>query len=276
GPPPTGGDVNHGAALNGIVWAFAGLSTLILCLRYYTRWSLTRNLGWDDAIMGFSIMLLYIQSSMVSVAISYGLARHQYYLPLSHVSNVVKWQLLSEPFAIFGTTVPKIAITMLLVKIMGPSKHGVIWLWSLNILLNAISIVCLITAFVQCTPVSAYWTHMGTCWAPQIVANLAITQGAISSFTDFALALFPVPIIWNLQMALGKKIAVCLLMGLGCFAGISAIIRTTKLAKLTAQSDYPWETWTLVLWVAIETNIIIICACIPSLRPLFRTWLGKS
>lgn len=36
------------------------------------------------------------------------------------------------------------------------------------------------------------------------------------------------------------------------------------------------EVWTLVLWVALEAAVIIICACIPTIRPLFRTVSGKS
>jgi hypothetical protein len=77
-------------------------------------------------------------------------------------------------------------------------------------------------------------------------------------------------------MSMRKKFAVSLLMGLGCFAGITAIIRTTKLQKLKTVTDVTWEVWTLVMWVAIECSVIIICACIPSLRPLFCKLLGES
>ncbi|KAF2245418.1 hypothetical protein BU26DRAFT_607669 [Trematosphaeria pertusa] len=273
-PPPTDGDVNRGKELNGVIWLLTGITTVVYLSRVYARKYLTRNLGWEDVILGVSMTLLYIQSAFVSVSIHYGLARHQYYLLISNplnISKVVKWQLFSEPVAILGTTIPKVAVTMLLIKLLDPNKLAVAWLWALNILLNALSIVCIITSFVQCTPTSAYWTRAGgKCWDPSIVANLAISQGALSAFTDFSLALFPTTVVLNLQMNWRKKAAVCSLMGFGCFAGVAAIIRTTKLAKLAEQTDFTWSIWTLVLWVAIECCVIIVCACVPSLRPLFR------
>jgi hypothetical protein len=202
-----------------------------------------------------------------------------YYLLISdpeEISTVVKWQLYSEPLGIFGTTVPKIAVTMLLIKLLNPSKMATAYLWTMNIVLNAFSIVCIITSFVQCTPTSTYWTKKGgKCWDPTIVANLAITQGALSAFTDFNLALFPVTVIWSLQMPWARKAAVCTLMGFGCLAGVAAIIRTTKLAKLAQQTDFTHSIWTLVLWVAVECCIIIACACIPSMRPIFRKLSDK-
>jgi hypothetical protein len=203
-----------------------------------------------------------------------------YYLLISdpnEISMVVKWQRYSEPLGIFGTTIPKIAVTMLLIKLLNPSKITTAYLWTMNIVLNGFSIVCIITSFVQCAPTSAYWTKVGgKCWDPTIVANLAITQGALSAFTDFNLALFPVSVIWSLQMPWARKAAVCALMGFGCIAGIAAIVRTTKLAKLAEQTDFTHSIWTLVLWVAVECCVIIMCACIPSMRPIFRKLSDKS
>ncbi|KAL5115577.1 hypothetical protein ACEQ8H_006553 [Pleosporales sp. CAS-2024a] len=279
-PPPSEGDVNYGRELNIIIWTFAALTTFAFACRMYSRKYLTRNLAWDDTILGLSMALLYIQCAFVSVAVGHGLGRHMYYLLVSDpldISNVVKWQLFSEPLGIFGTTIPKIAVTMLLIKLLNPSKLAVAYLWMTNMVLNAVSLVCVITSFTQCTPTSTYWTKQGGhCWNPTIVANLAITQGALSAFTDFNLALFPVTVLWSLQMPWMRKAAVCTLMGFGCLAGIAAIIRTTKLAKLAQQTDFTYSIWTLVLWVAVECCVVITCACIPSMRPIFRKLSDKT
>ena len=120
---------------------------------------------------------------MVSVAVSYGLGRHQYYLLITNpvnISNVIKWQLYSEPIAIFGGTIPKIAVTMLIIKLVVPHTLVRSYLWTLNILLNAVSVVCVVTSFVQCKPLATYWTRQGgTCWDPNIVVRLAISQGGV-------------------------------------------------------------------------------------------------
>ncbi|KAF2707637.1 hypothetical protein K504DRAFT_435490 [Pleomassaria siparia CBS 279.74] len=279
-PVPTDGDVSHGTELNGIIWLFTCIATLAFISRLYARKFLTRNLGSDDVVLAVSMVSTILQCAMVSVSIQYGLARHTYFLLVGNpldVANVVKWQLYSEPVAIFAGTVPKIAITMLLLKLLNPGTLVVSYLWFVNVILNGLSIVCIVCTFVQCTPTSYYWTRtVGSCWDPNIVTNLAISQGAMSAFVDFSLALYPATVIWSLQMSFSRRFGVSLLMGLGCFAGITAIIRTTKLQKLKTQTDLTWEIWTLVMWVAIECNVIITCACIPSLRPLFRKLVGNS
>lgn len=54
------------------------------------------------------------------------------------------------------------------------------------------------------------------------------------------------------------------------------IIRTYGLQGLSAQSDYSYETVSLVLGSASELLITIICANIPMLRPLWSQLRGKN
>ncbi|KAL8794419.1 MAG: hypothetical protein Q9195_003006 [Heterodermia aff. obscurata] len=57
---------------------------------------------------------------------------------------------------------------------------------------------------------------------------------------------------------------------MGVFAGICASVKTSKIPiSVKAQSDITWQTVELLMWNGIEMNVIIIAACIPTLRPLF-------
>ncbi|PVI08126.1 hypothetical protein DM02DRAFT_648190 [Periconia macrospinosa] len=281
-PKPADGDVNNGTTLNGLFWFFTAFTTIICICRLYSRRYLTRELGLEDAIIVFSLVLLYLQNVTVSIAVHYGLGRHGYYIivndgPMS-VSNVIKWQVWGEPVAIFGASIPKIAVTMLIIRIVNPHQLVAAFLWTLNITLNLMSVACVVTTFVQCKPTSFYWTRTGdgTCWDPRIVANLALATGSVSAFVDFALALYPVTVLRGLQMPLHRKLGVMILLGFGCFAGVASVIRTTKLSKLGSTEDMTWSFWTLVLWVAIENSIITICACVPFLRPIAKKIGGGS
>ena len=133
-------------------------------------------LDWFDLLVQ---ILLFIQGGLVSASISSGLGRHQYYLTLEQLTGAVEWQVISEPFGIFGVSLPKLAITILLIKIMGPSKSGAAWLWLLNVALNALSIASTIALFAQCKPSTAVWKPVGnySCWKPSIVSDIAIAQG---------------------------------------------------------------------------------------------------
>jgi hypothetical protein len=59
-----------------------------------------------------------------------------------------------------------------------------------------------------------------------------------------------------------------------CIAGI---IRTIYIWRTTSETyDETWVGYTLWLWTAVESDLAIICACTPALKPLFRRYLGGS
>ncbi|MCJ1350815.1 MAG: hypothetical protein MMC33_000796 [Icmadophila ericetorum] len=39
--------------------------------------------------------------------------------------------------------------------------------------------------------------------------------------------------------------------------------------------DYTWDVLYLFFWASIEINVTIICACVPTLRPLMMVLAGK-
>ncbi|KAL2042255.1 hypothetical protein N7G274_004743 [Stereocaulon virgatum] len=115
-----------------------------------------------------------------------------------------------------------------------------------------------------------------TCWNPKIVEDFSLFVGAYSAFTDFALASFPLVVIYNLQMSGKRRIAISVVMSLGVFAGICAIVRTTKLASLANYADWTWRAGDSIIWTAAEMNVIIICACVPALLPLVQQITGQK
>lgn len=59
-----------------------------------------------------------------------------------------------------------------------------------------------------------------------------------------------------------------------CIAGI---IRTVYIWRTTNETyDETWIGYTLWLWTAVESDLAIICACTPALKPFFKRYLGGS
>ena len=130
------------------------------------------------------------------------------------------------------------------------------------------------------------------CWPPYRQTDFAVFTGSMSkpsplccrmltimvgwlAFIDLALALLPITIIWNLQMDWHKRVGLSTLMGLGVFAFICAVIKTSKLPELNARADITFITVSLWIWTANETNVIILAASIPTLRPLYLTVFNR-
>ncbi|MCJ1412561.1 hypothetical protein MMC19_006658 [Ptychographa xylographoides] len=72
-----------------------------------------------------------------------------------------------------------------------------------------------------------------------------------------------------------KKVCLCMLMGLGLFAAIAAIIKTSKLPELNVE-DFTWVSFELYSWAIVEIFILVVCGCIPTLGPLYSQWLGSK
>jgi len=97
---------------------------------------------------------------------------------------------------------------------------------------------------------------------------------AFSAFTDLILALFPITIVWGLQMNMRTKCGVVVIMGLGIIATVASCIKTTKIKDL-ALLDFTYAPIMFPYWYTTENWAIIIAACIPTLPPLLRFVLGK-
>ncbi|KAI4178426.1 MAG: hypothetical protein L6R41_008397 [Letrouitia leprolyta] len=74
-------------------------------------------------------------------------------------------------------------------------------------------------------------------------------------------------VFWKLQLKTKTKVGLCLLMGTTALAAICAIVKTSKLYQLADLADFTYGTVDLVIWAIVEANVIIIAACIPTLKP---------
>ena len=70
--------------------------------------------------------------------------------------------------------------------------------------------------------------------------------------------------------------ALVLLLGFGVLAAIAAAIKTSKIPLLAIYSDTTRDTLSVLTWAGTECCIIIVAACIPTLRPLFQDLARKA
>jgi hypothetical protein len=70
----------------------------------------------------------------------------------------------------------------------------------------------------QCSPISFYWDkdQSGRCLDINIIMALAFLYSAFSVITDFTFAILPAFVIWNLQLQIRAKVALIVLVTMGC------------------------------------------------------------
>ncbi|KAL9075328.1 MAG: hypothetical protein Q9161_001705 [Pseudevernia consocians] len=215
----------------------------------------------------------------MTAEVAYGTGRHYETLDSLQKVMAVKLNWISQPFTIFSCGVGKISIALLLLRIMPKNKiREQRFLYILITLLIIINIICVAFIFGQCSPTRKLWepSIKGSCMKPYVQQDVGFFQSSFSAFSDFLLALFPLIIIYNLQMKLAVKVGLGCAMSLGLFATGAAIVKTIQLKDLTARDDYTYDTVNLVIWLSTEMYVVIIAACLPTLPPLLSILFDRS
>jgi len=173
--------------------------------------------------------------TFASILVSYGGARHLYYLSPAELVMVQKFTWIAQGFSIFALATAKISVSLLLLKIIGPAtvwRKRILWFNMVFFMLQCIVSVAII--FGQCRPMRALWEPVpgAHCLNPKVQTNFAIAASgmasllllalplltepiAYSAMMDFVLAIIPVSIVYNLNMGWKKKAALCILLGMG-------------------------------------------------------------
>ncbi|KAL8827510.1 MAG: hypothetical protein Q9191_003139 [Dirinaria sp. TL-2023a] len=283
GPPPPGGDQNRAAEVHAFTWSLEIVSMIFVVSRMYSRIRLTRNMWWDDFCVCFALILDVIISVIWSVYAERGYARHLYYIQPSELPDIIKLNTVSRSLCMFSIAIGKISVALLIERIAGPSRWRKWLLRSISVSVFITAVITLTFFYAQCQPARAVWDKAlvkegkAHCWNPHPINTWNLVIASYWAFLDFALALIPVDMIWKLQLTLRRKLLVSCLLGMGVFAGICASVKTSKVPiTVNAKADITWATVELLMWNGIEMNVIIIAACIPTLRPLFLILLRRS
>jgi hypothetical protein len=187
---------------------------------------------------------------------------------------------------------PNISIAILIVDVLDPNPLRAKLLYTMVTLQIMIALVSVALIFLQCTPTAMLWdpfTPNGKCWPPEVFNDFNYLVSAYTTLTDIVLAVVPISVVRKLQMPFSTKLGVCIMMGLTLLSAIVTVVKATYLHLFTDRTDprecHPtllipslailtraivWNVVPLVQWGLIEQNVVLVAACIPTLRPFFH------
>lgn len=147
--------------------------------------------------------------------------------------------------------------------------------------------IVLIVLPLECIPLRKLWDFTGTVQghcidsatfylselhsASVLVLLRLLTYQVTSGFhilMDVWILFLPYKLILTIKRPTREKLAVYSVFGLGAFGTLCAIIRFHFLVVLIKSSDPYYDSLGLNVWSIIEVNVGIICASLPTLRPL--------
>ncbi|RAH84306.1 hypothetical protein BO86DRAFT_442622 [Aspergillus japonicus CBS 114.51] len=278
---------DKGSTILIVLWPLTGLTTVVVTERMYIRAGLLHNLGVDDWLIVFSLLMGLVYCILTTINVGLGFGKHAWLLSAATVEHATFLNCFSFLFGIVSFTVPKLAVTAMLNRILNASHIQRVCLWTLSTLAAIVSGVCIVILFTMCDPPRALWQTSlvaegkATCKNVWMLIDYAIFTGgwvALSGFVDLALAIYSSTVLMKLHMSLRKRLALCAALGLGSVATAMAIIKCTQLKGLADQEDYTYGTADLIIWTklqSMESNIVIIASCIPTLQPFLELMLGN-
>lgn len=100
-----------------------------------------------------------------------------------------------------------------------------------------------------------------------------MVQSILNVVTDFMIYALPIPTLYTLSLPWSQRIGLVILFSVGGVIVVASSFRAYWIhSTLYETYDATWEGFNVWIWTAIETNVGVICGCIPALKPLlFRT-----
>ncbi|KAF2683883.1 hypothetical protein K458DRAFT_389804 [Lentithecium fluviatile CBS 122367] len=254
----------------GVSIAATLIGMTFIALRVYTRAFIVRNMGPEDWTMLSAAILtiVFLVQFIVSIK-AYGVGWHT--ISVSPQQAVAGTQLGLAVIVVYKGIVTLIKMSILMIYLrLAVNKtferlcKGTIYL------LAAYQFIVIIIVPAQCTPLSKLWDFTGT--VPGHCINTNVFYYITSTFhiiIDIWILLLPYKLILSIPRPLRERLGVYAVFGLGVLGTICAIVRFNYLVAVTKSMDPFYDSIAINIWSVIEVNVGILCASLPTLRPLF-------
>ncbi|KAK6072309.1 cation-transporting atpase 4 [Seiridium cupressi] len=241
-------------------------------------------IGVDDYLMAVGTGIFTASSIFCCMDVYAGLGSHDDRQDFTDwnkpavIMYLIPWQITYAWCLLFI----KCSICVSLFRITAERKFRLM-LWGVMFLASLSALIGFIAVVITCNPIAKNWdpvlaadSSIGYCIDYNIIQGISYYISASSIITDWACAVIPCFIVWNLQMRRKLKISVVGILALGAVASLTTIIRLPYLGTYTATSDRYYQVCNIVIWSQIECGVGIIAASLPSLRRLVKNILEKS
>ncbi|KAK7424003.1 hypothetical protein QQZ08_008827 [Neonectria magnoliae] len=96
-----------------------------------------------------------------------------------------------------------------------------------------------------------------------------IATAALEILSDLVLLVPPIPMIVRLKVPPRQKAGLILLFTIGSATLVTSVVRMVLLMPILHHSDVTWVIASAIIWIFVESNLLIICASLTTLRRFF-------
>lgn len=262
------------------------LATVFVVARFISRGLIVRSIRWDDRVMGLAWVIAVFLSSVIALGTANGLGRYDRDIDPSDRGTLRRceyvFSILYNP-ALMAT---KSSVLIFYLRLFKNTQFVLkYWSWALLGVINLAGIILTFLNIFQCSPISAAWNpyYQGDVQCLPLLTEF-ICSSPINIVTNLCLLFLPIPVLTGMRLPTRQKVVVVLLFSLGIFVTVVDVVRIYFLQSALSdlptkpsgdlgstfggQEDFAYNASLSFMWSAVEVNVGITCACIPTLKPL--------
>ncbi|KAH8758528.1 hypothetical protein F5882DRAFT_480263 [Hyaloscypha sp. PMI_1271] len=263
---------NRGPSIAPITLPLFVLAVLAVGARIYSRRLIRQSRTSSD----FTIIAGLIFSASVTAMVLYsprlGLGRQE--VPPEQIERLLISLYVGCILYAIAIVVIKISI-LLLYRSLFPTPGIDLATKIIGAVSVAWGLETALVGILSCRPVRAFWDITVTEKECINTTAFFIANSAAHVIIDVAILTLPIRKVWPLKMSVQKKVVVSFMFLLGGFICVIGIIRLFFLATLK-MADVTYSLVDTYVWSSVETSVGVICACLPTLRPLFTKLFPKG
>lgn len=276
---------DRGPAVFAVTLATLVVGTFFFIARLVCRTLIVRRVSWDD----YFIILAWFLAAGLTIAINigtrFGLGRYDDNIPEDHRLPLKKTEYV---FSVIYNPALMALKTSILVFYLRLSKNTQQVLsvasWIVLVIVNVTGVVLTFMNIFQCSPVKAAFSlYEGEAKCIPLL-TVFVCSAPVNIVTDLAILALPIPVLTGMRLPKRQKYILVFTFSLGIFVTIVDVVRiyylqqaistiyTTPSSDPSAifgdSPDFAWNASLSLMWSAMEVNVGMICACIPTLKPL--------
>ncbi|KAG9235750.1 hypothetical protein BJ875DRAFT_421469 [Amylocarpus encephaloides] len=252
------------------------IPSIAVTVRLWSRAVASHAKFWyDDLLLLLTLLFSSLFIIMNLWGVSLGFGKHTWMIPMTNLKPTLLMQHLQITFyacAIWMMRLSALALYARIFRVRGITRT---LLWVMAAMITSFWVATMVVPWMNCDPVAKTLDPfvLGTC---KNQTTWFLASGAINVIFDFMILLFPIPLVWKLQLRLKKKLFVCLVFVLGYASAFLSLTRLILIAKkpliLSASpgTDPSWDTVPIAYVSMLEAPTGILALCGPSINQIVQ------
>ena len=205
---------DRGSEIIAVVAVMTVVATIAVVLRLLGRRISAAKYGVDDFLIVVALVLTYGLNINIGIAVHYGFGKHQLMLSLDHIKKFLLNDWTVQIMFASAISVTRLSLLVFYHRLF-PVRRFTIVAVIMGVILIAWWISFLFAIIFSCVPVGSFWDKsiVGDC-----VNEHTLSWGVTGSelVVNIILLVLPIPWLWDLRLALTKKLALIGVFLLGC------------------------------------------------------------